>query len=61
MSDEVKEPLLRVSFDRHALNATDTPLQFVIHELAAIAERIPDDLKLSVATAQRIVVTIDLD
>ena len=62
MSGEViKEPLLRVSFDRSSLNITDTPLQFVLHELGAIVEKIPEDLRLEVATAQRIWVTIETE
>lgn len=52
------EPLLRVEFDRNALNATDTPLQFVVHELGAIVERAPEGLKLEINTARKITVVI---
>jgi hypothetical protein len=52
------EPLLRVEFDRSALNVTDTPLQFVVHELGAIVERAPEGLKLEINTARKITVVI---
>ena len=52
------EPLLRVEFDRNALNVTDSPLQFVIHELGAIVERAPDGLKLEINTSRKITVVI---
>lgn len=55
---DVNEPLLRCEFARDSLNLTDSPLQFVVHELASIIERMPDGLKLDVNTAQRIIVTI---
>ena len=52
------EPLLRVEFDRSALNVTDSPLQFVVHELGAIVERAPEGLKLEINTARKITVLI---
>ena len=60
MSDaaDIKEPLLRVEFKRDSLNLTDTPLQFVMHELGAIVEKMPDQYKLEVNTAQKITVVI---
>lgn len=54
MSDPIVEPLLVVEFKRDSLNLTDSPLQFVMHELGAIVERMPDELKLEVNTAQKI-------
>lgn len=59
MSGEaLQEPLLRVVFDRNALNVTDSPLQFVVHELGAIVERAPEGLKLEINTASKITVMI---
>ncbi len=59
MSDPIlDEPLLRVEFDRNALNVTDSPLQFVIHELGAIVEKAPEHLKLEINTARKITVAI---
>jgi len=55
------EPLLRVEFRRDSLNLTDSPLQFVVHELASIIERMPEGLKLQVNTAQVIRVTIETE
>lgn len=55
------EPLLRVEFPREALRATDNPLQFVVHELGAIVERMPRELALQVNTARivRVVITTE--
>lgn len=58
---ETRKPLLRVAFDRNALNVTDSPLQFVVHELGAIVDRAPDHLKLEINTAKRIEVVIYVD
>ena len=57
----MSETLLQVVFDRDALACTDTPLQFVAHEIGAIVERMPDELKLTVNTARRITVEITTD
>lgn len=54
----IQEPLLKVEFKRDSLNLTDSPLQFVVHEVGAIVERMPDELKLEVNTAQKITVMI---
>jgi hypothetical protein len=54
----IPDPLLRVEFDRNALNVTDSPLQFVVHELGAIVERAPEGLKLEINTAKKITVII---
>ncbi len=56
-----QEPLLRVEFGRDALRTSDRPLDFVIHELGAICERIPHDLLLSVNVANKIKVVITLE
>lgn len=61
MSEQLDEPLLRVVFDRNALNVTDSPLQFVVHELGAIVEKAPEHLKMQINTAKRITVTIEAD
>lgn len=55
------EPLLRVEFPHEALRATDNPLQFVIHELGAIVERMPRELALQVNTARivRVIITTE--
>lgn len=58
MADAAPEPLLRVEFKRDSLNLTDSPLQFVMHELGAIVEQMPDEYKLEVNTAQKITVSI---
>lgn len=58
MSLELQEPLLKVEFDRSSLNVTDSPLQFVVHELGAIVERAPEGLKLEINTAKKITVLI---
>jgi len=52
------EPLLHVEFKRDSLNLTDNPLQFVMHELGAIIEHMPEGLQLEVNTAQKITVMI---
>lgn len=56
----IREPdqLLRAEFPRECLRATDNPLQFVVHELGAMVERMPRDLAVQVNTASKIVVTI---
>ena len=54
----LQEPLLKVEFDRNALNVTDSPLQFVVHELGAIVEKAPEGLKLEINTAKKITVVI---
>jgi hypothetical protein len=58
VSLELQEPLLKVEFDRASLNVTDSPLQFVVHELGAIVERAPEGLKLEINTAKKITVVI---
>lgn len=58
MIDSTTEPILRVEFDRNALNVTDSPLQFVVHELGAIVEKAPEGLKLEINTAKKITVMI---
>lgn len=59
MADEnTPDPLLVVEFKRDSLNLTDSPLQFIHHELGSIIERMPDSLKLEVNTAQKITVVI---
>jgi len=61
MNASVKEPLLRVEFGRDVLSGADDVLQFIVHELGAICERIPADLKYELAVAQKVRVTIELD
>jgi len=58
MSGAVPEPLLRCVWDRASLNVTDSPLQFVVHELGAIVEKAPAELKLEINTARKITVMI---
>lgn len=50
--------LLRVEFLREALSCTDLPLQFIVHELGAIVERMSRDLAVDVNTANKIIVII---
>jgi hypothetical protein len=54
----LQEPLLKVVFDRDALNVTDSPLQFIVHEVGAIVEKAPEGLKLEINTAKKITVVI---
>lgn len=58
MSTALNEPLLKVEFKRDSLNLTDSPLSFVMHELGAIVERMPDQYKMEVNTANKITVVI---
>ena len=58
LTDPSQLELLRVEFSREQLRLTDQPLQFVVHELGAIIERMPADLALDVHTANKIIVTI---
>lgn len=44
-------------FPLEALRASDRPLEFVMHELGAIIERMPADLRADVNTAHSITVT----
>ena len=60
-NDGAEEALLRVEFGRDVMQGADDPLQFVIHELGAICERIPADLKVLVNTAQKLRVVITLE
>lgn len=55
------EPLLRVEFGREAFATADHPLQFIVHELGAICERMPAELMLTVNTARTIKVVITVE
>lgn len=57
--DTPREPLLRVEFPREALRVADNPLDFILHELGAIIERMPPELRVDVNTARAIRVTIE--
>lgn len=57
------EELFRAEFGRHAVNATDQPLQFVIGEVQEIISRdaIPVDVALLLTSAEKVVVTISVE
>lgn len=50
--------LVRIEFTRDMLRVTDNPIQFVAHEITSIFERMPEDLRVDVMTASKVVVTV---